>query len=184
MIWRVEGASLIWFLPMASFSLYLRACVFYWSITDERKRRSFQHSSFLSNFIATVFMVLNLNQIMSIIFNVPAIVISTVSTSLSGCVPLTSPSTWQIAACRAVRRLTNFTYDGPAIILWVLLCKWIILVSIDLLVLTQSRLIIGPSPGGMRESCRHWMTNAPHTQEFMSASVFEHFCFLFDVWTF
>ena len=75
-----------------------------------------QHSSFLSNFVATVFMVLNLNQIMSIIFNVPAAVISTVSTSLSEYVPLTRPSTWQIVACRAVRRLTNFTYDGPEII--------------------------------------------------------------------
>jgi len=61
-------------------------------------------------------MVLNLNQIMSIIFNVPAAVISTVSTSLSEYVPLTRPSTWQIVACRAVRRLSNFTYDGPEII--------------------------------------------------------------------
>ncbi|KIM47111.1 hypothetical protein M413DRAFT_269993 [Hebeloma cylindrosporum] len=53
--------------------------------------------AFLANLIATVFMVLNLNQIMSIIFNVPAAVFST------------------IVACRAVRRLTNFTYDGPEI---------------------------------------------------------------------
>ena len=106
---------------------FLYTCVRVY-ITDERKRRSSQHSSFLSNFIATVFMVLNLNQIMSIIFNVPAIVISTVSTSLSEYVPLTSPSTWQIAACRAVRRLTNFTYDRPEVILWVLLCQWIMLV--------------------------------------------------------
>jgi len=67
--------------------------VFHWSIRDEKKRRSPPHSSFLSNFIATVFMVLNLNQIMSIIFNVPAAVISTVSTSLSEYISLTRRST-------------------------------------------------------------------------------------------
>ena len=61
-------------------------------------------------------MVLNLNQIMSIVFNGPAAVTSTVSTSLSECVLLTRMSTWQIVACRAVRRLTNFTYDGAEII--------------------------------------------------------------------
>jgi len=46
--------------------------------------------AFLANLIATVFMLLNLNQIMSVIFNVPAAVAST------------------IVACRVVRRLTNF----------------------------------------------------------------------------
>ncbi|KAF8903939.1 hypothetical protein CPB84DRAFT_1706679 [Gymnopilus junonius] len=53
--------------------------------------------AFLANLIATVFMVLNLNQIMSVVFNVPAAVSSTV------------------VACRAVRRLTNFTQSGPEI---------------------------------------------------------------------
>ncbi|KAF9528713.1 hypothetical protein CPB83DRAFT_929504 [Crepidotus variabilis] len=48
--------------------------------------------AFLANLIATVFMLLNLNQIMTVIFNVPAAVFST------------------IVATRAVRRLTNFSY--------------------------------------------------------------------------
>lgn len=46
--------------------------------------------AFLANMIATVFMVLNLNQIMSVMFNVPAAVFNT------------------IVACRAVRRLQEF----------------------------------------------------------------------------
>ncbi|PPQ71761.1 hypothetical protein CVT25_004823 [Psilocybe cyanescens] len=53
--------------------------------------------AFLANLIATVFMLLNLNQIMSVIFNVPAAVFST------------------IVATRAVRRLTNFTNNGPEV---------------------------------------------------------------------
>jgi len=53
--------------------------------------------AFLANLLATVFMVLNLNQIMSVIFNVPACVAST------------------IVAGRVVRRLTNFTNQGPEI---------------------------------------------------------------------
>ena len=40
-------------------------------------------SSFLANLLATVFMVLNLNAIMSVIFNVPAAIFSTVSVVLS-----------------------------------------------------------------------------------------------------
>ncbi|KAJ7118687.1 hypothetical protein C8R43DRAFT_90095 [Mycena crocata] len=51
--------------------------------------------AFLANLLATVFMFLNLNAIMTIIFNVPAAVAST------------------IVATRAVRRLTNFTHQGP-----------------------------------------------------------------------
>jgi hypothetical protein len=47
--------------------------------------------AFLANLIATVFMLLDLNPIMSVIFNVPAAVFST------------------IVACWAVRRLTNFS---------------------------------------------------------------------------
>jgi len=56
--------------------------------------------AFLVNLLATVFMILNLNQIMSVIFNVPAAVAST------------------IAASRIVRRLANFGITvesfGPA----------------------------------------------------------------------
>ncbi|OJT03932.1 hypothetical protein TRAPUB_5385 [Trametes pubescens] len=51
--------------------------------------------AFLSNLLATVFIMLNLNAIMSVIFNVPAAIFST------------------IVACRAVRRLTNFSTRGP-----------------------------------------------------------------------
>ena len=40
--------------------------------------------SFLANLLATVFMLLNLNSIMSVIFNVPAAVASTVSQKLIG----------------------------------------------------------------------------------------------------
>jgi len=51
--------------------------------------------AFLANLVATIFMFLNLNSIMTIIFNVPAAIAST------------------IVATRAVRRLTNFTSQGP-----------------------------------------------------------------------
>ncbi|KAJ7468091.1 hypothetical protein FB451DRAFT_1092582 [Mycena latifolia] len=51
--------------------------------------------AFLANLVATVFMILNLNQIMNVIFNVPAAIAST------------------IVATRAVRHLTNFTSQGP-----------------------------------------------------------------------
>ncbi|KAK7677696.1 hypothetical protein QCA50_015426 [Cerrena zonata] len=50
--------------------------------------------AFFSNFIATIFMCLNLNSIMSVIFNVPAAIAST------------------IVACRAVRRLSNWSSTG------------------------------------------------------------------------
>ncbi|EED83088.1 hypothetical protein POSPLDRAFT_109871 [Postia placenta Mad-698-R] len=53
--------------------------------------------AFAANLIATIFMVLNLNSIMSIVFNVPAAIAST------------------IVACRAVRRLTKFKSEGPEI---------------------------------------------------------------------
>ncbi|KAF8068974.1 hypothetical protein FPV67DRAFT_1448810 [Lyophyllum atratum] len=53
--------------------------------------------AFLANLLATVFMVLDLNQIMSVIFNVPAAVAST------------------IVASRVVRRLTNFQNRGPEV---------------------------------------------------------------------
>ncbi|KAH9947450.1 hypothetical protein B0H21DRAFT_334560 [Amylocystis lapponica] len=53
--------------------------------------------AFVSNLIATVFMVLNLNSVMSVIFNVPAAVGST------------------IVASRAVRRLIKFTDGGVTV---------------------------------------------------------------------
>ncbi|KAJ3556814.1 hypothetical protein NM688_g1815 [Phlebia brevispora] len=53
--------------------------------------------AFIANLIATVFMVLNLNAIMSVIFNVPAAVAST------------------IVACRAVRRLSKWSNTGPEV---------------------------------------------------------------------
>lgn len=51
--------------------------------------------AFLANVIATVFMLMKLNSIMTIVFNVPAVIAST------------------ICATRAVRRLSNFKNDGP-----------------------------------------------------------------------
>ncbi|KAF5371695.1 hypothetical protein D9758_003538 [Tetrapyrgos nigripes] len=53
--------------------------------------------AFLANVIATVFMLLNLNAIMSIIFNVPAAIASTV------------------VACKAVRRLSTFKNQGAEV---------------------------------------------------------------------
>ncbi|KAK7677697.1 hypothetical protein QCA50_019388 [Cerrena zonata] len=50
--------------------------------------------AFVSNLIATIFMCLNLSSIMSVIFNVPAAIAST------------------IVACRAVRRLSNWASTG------------------------------------------------------------------------
>ncbi|KAI0703734.1 hypothetical protein BC835DRAFT_901486 [Cytidiella melzeri] len=53
--------------------------------------------AFISNLVATIFMVLNLNAVMSVIFNVPAAIAST------------------IVACRAVRRLQNWSSKGPEV---------------------------------------------------------------------
>jgi len=53
--------------------------------------------AFLANLLATIFMLLNLNPVMSIIANVPAAIAST------------------IVACRVVRRLSNYTPDGPEV---------------------------------------------------------------------
>lgn len=53
--------------------------------------------AFFANLLATIFMLLNLNAVMSIIANVPAAIAST------------------IVACRVVRRLSNFTHRGPEI---------------------------------------------------------------------
>ncbi|TFK26090.1 hypothetical protein FA15DRAFT_667769 [Coprinopsis marcescibilis] len=51
--------------------------------------------AFLANLVATVFMLLNLNPVMSIMANVPAAIAAT------------------IVACRIVRRLSRFTSTGP-----------------------------------------------------------------------
>ncbi|KAL0069242.1 hypothetical protein AAF712_003605 [Marasmius tenuissimus] len=51
--------------------------------------------AFFANLLATIFMLLNLNPVMSIIANVPAAIATT------------------IVACRAVRRLAKFTHSGP-----------------------------------------------------------------------
>ncbi|KAK2461216.1 hypothetical protein APHAL10511_006743 [Amanita phalloides] len=53
--------------------------------------------AFFVNLTATIFLLLKLNPIMSVIFNIPAAVLST------------------IVACRVVRRLTKFTNQGPEI---------------------------------------------------------------------
>ncbi|ESK88353.1 hypothetical protein Moror_14786 [Moniliophthora roreri MCA 2997] len=53
--------------------------------------------AFLANLIATVFMLLKLNPIMSVIFNVPAVIAST------------------ICATRVVRRLNNFKNNGAEV---------------------------------------------------------------------
>lgn len=85
----------------------------------------FTHASFVANLLATVFMVMNLNAIMSVIFNVPAAVASTVrprpiphrarhpthTTLLPSC---TTPGP-QIVACRAVRRLSKWSNVGPEV---------------------------------------------------------------------
>ena len=64
-----------------------------------------------------VFMLLNLNPIMSIIANVPAAVASTVRISIPIILVLYSwllhENLQQIVACRVVRRLNNFAYTGP-----------------------------------------------------------------------
>ncbi|KAF9269674.1 hypothetical protein L218DRAFT_916021 [Marasmius fiardii PR-910] len=53
--------------------------------------------AFLANLIATVFMLMKLNSVMTIIFNVPAVIAST------------------ICATRAVRRLNNFKNNGAEV---------------------------------------------------------------------
>jgi len=53
--------------------------------------------AFLANLLATIFMILNLNPVMSIIANVPAAIAAT------------------IVACRVVRRLNNFTSSGASV---------------------------------------------------------------------
>ncbi|CCL99581.1 uncharacterized protein FIBRA_01599 [Fibroporia radiculosa] len=53
--------------------------------------------AFVANLIATIFMIMDLNSVMSVIFNVPAAIAST------------------IVACRAVRRLNKFKNNGPEV---------------------------------------------------------------------
>lgn len=68
-----KAVSLIWYSPMVSSTSLLRKfCPFRFSVT------LIPVLSFLANLVATIFMLLNLNQIMSVIFNVPAAVFSSV----------------------------------------------------------------------------------------------------------
>lgn len=80
--------------------------------TDDRIHR------FVANLTATVFMLLNLNSIMSVIFNVPAAIASTVSPFFFSLpsrvlIIILIIALGQIVACRAVRRLTNYSVNGP-----------------------------------------------------------------------
>ncbi|EDR02612.1 uncharacterized protein LACBIDRAFT_308272 [Laccaria bicolor S238N-H82] len=68
--------------------------------------------AFLANLCATVSMLLNLNQIMTVMFNVPAIVASSVRHNPAHYINYQCEHSIQIVACRAVRRLTNFTNSG------------------------------------------------------------------------
>jgi hypothetical protein len=61
-----------------------------------------------------VFMLLDLNAVMSIIANVPAAIASTVSYH-NHLDAISHISVEQIVACRAVRRLTQYTSQGPEI---------------------------------------------------------------------
>lgn len=70
--------------------------------------------SFVANLLATVFMLMNLNAIMSVIFNVPAAVASTVRPSVSYHTHHTAHCL-QIVACRAVRRLSKWSSAGPEV---------------------------------------------------------------------
>ncbi|KAF7351426.1 hypothetical protein MSAN_01574600 [Mycena sanguinolenta] len=67
--------------------------------------------AFLSNLLATIFMLLDLNAVMSIIANVPAAIASTVRPFLV-LVPLILIYLAKIVACRAVRRLANYSTTG------------------------------------------------------------------------
>lgn len=62
--------------------------------------------------------MLNLNAIMSVIFNVPAAIFSTVSalSHFSVFARIIDNPLPQIVACRAVRRLTNFSTRGPEVL--------------------------------------------------------------------
>lgn len=66
-----------------------------------------------------IFMLLNLNAVMSIIANVPAAVASTVSTYIVPSFVVSRSHILQIVACRAVRRLTNYTCQGPEVFAYV-----------------------------------------------------------------
>ena len=59
-----------------------------------------------------IFMLLNLNPVMSIIANVPAAIASTVRISILVCSWRSHKNLQQIVAGRVVRRLNNFTSTG------------------------------------------------------------------------
>jgi hypothetical protein len=73
------------------------------------------HFRFVANLLATVFMVLNLNSIISIIFNVPAALGCTVSRSALMLQSRNTKANYEISACHAVRRLTKFSQNGPEV---------------------------------------------------------------------
>lgn len=80
--------------------------------------RLFDHyPRFLANLIATIFMLVNLNAVLSIIANVPAAIASTVCANVV--LRMYANIHFQIVACRVVRRLTNFTSQGPEVFTYV-----------------------------------------------------------------
>ncbi|KIP12126.1 hypothetical protein PHLGIDRAFT_98489 [Phlebiopsis gigantea 11061_1 CR5-6] len=83
--------------------------------------------AFIANLLATIFMLLNLSSIMSVIFNVPAAVAST------------------IVACRAVRRLNRWSSAGPEV-LYVPHLRANTHLPADFRPAAQARAQTGPSP--------------------------------------
>ena len=63
-----------------------------------------------------MFILLNLNAIMSVIFNVPAAIFSTVSPPSILDAMYANFASLQIVACRAVRRLNKFSQKGPEVL--------------------------------------------------------------------
>ena len=66
-----------------------------------------------------IFLVLNLNAVMSVIAAVPSAVVSAVSALFSFTDAQTLIDT-QIVACRVVRRLSNYTNKGPEMFTYVI----------------------------------------------------------------
>lgn len=78
---------------------------------------AFRHGRCLRYRADQIFMLLNLNAVMSIIANVPAAICSTVCPLLVHVrlLSLIISIFLQIVACRAVRRLTNYTSQGAEV---------------------------------------------------------------------
>jgi hypothetical protein len=107
--------------------------------------------SFISNLIAAVFLLLNLNTVMSIIFNVPAALASTVLRPSTFCPLAHYYMSTQIAASRAVRRLTTFATRGEVLYVFLPLTNSLSVVHFHVsssitLVLTPSEVTQLPSP--------------------------------------